>query len=291
MLTFLQKLKKFAIGTLILGCLALVVTSIIGSLFFNLDPINVFTWFAVAFIVYFVVLFVIAILCFIAWYFSPTILVLILAIALILGTCFVFVKMTPTLDIGKLLEDNKITSLLGFLEKPGEDYSEELAEFQASIDASIPAEKEIDTTFTSERGNLSGSYTVTYDDGVTYIEYTYDAFKSETDNETRTYKGEAEIVEGGSIDDAKINDNAFKQAMSLNIKLENDKLKNISIVSDSITAQVKADDTGCVLGVVIDANVDLVISNSRDGITTVNISYTSAEGTVNITVVYNYTVA
>lgn len=143
MLNFLCKLKKFAIASLILGCIALVVTSIIGSLFFNLDPITVFTWFAVAFVVYFVVLFVIAVLCFIAWYFSPTILVLILAIALILGTCFVFLKANPVVDLDKIMEENKISeSFLKFLNKNDEaEATDDTPEFETGDESEAAPEK------------------------------------------------------------------------------------------------------------------------------------------------------
>ena len=115
---FLEKFKKVAIDSLLIGSLMLLVTIMVGCLCFNLDPITVFVWFSLALIVYFVALFIFMLLYIISWYLTPTGLILILGIAAFLVASFVFLKMDPVVDVRKILDDTNLTdSLFKFLKK------------------------------------------------------------------------------------------------------------------------------------------------------------------------------
>lgn len=291
MLNFLSKLKKFALKSLIPGCLALVIAELLGGFFFNLDPVAIFTLFVVAFIAYFAILLIIALICFLLWYISPSAIILVVSIAAILfGTLFFITKTSPTLDVGKILADTDIQDdLLGFLKRPGEDYTEKINGIQANINASTPDKKEIDTILKTERGELNGSYTVTKnEDGSTTIEYTYEKFVGETE-EKRTFSDTVTVSANESISNAKITDAAFITAMSMNINLNAEKLKDITVISGATTSvRVKASDTKDILGIELEKDAHLVISVSRENVTSIDVSYETEDGNVSISSVYIY---
>lgn len=289
MLSFLSKLKKFALKSLIPSCITLLVAELIGGLFFNLDPVTIFTWFAVAFVVYFSALIIIALVCFFIWY-APSAIALVLVIVAILGGTLLFItKTNPAVDVVKLLEDADLTdSLLGFLKKPGEDYSNEVNNIQSIIDKSTPNAKKIDTLLDSKNGKLTGYYNITNnEDGSTTVEYNYEKFDKDA-NVVKTYVNTLTVEADAALPEDVIKDDAFINAMSLIVKLNAEKLKDIVIVSETFSAKVKATDTKEVLGVELDSDVYMVITVGRDNITTLDITYESADGKVSISVDYTY---
>ena len=169
------------------------------------------------------------------------------------------------------------------------DYTEDIAKFQASIDASCPDVAEIDVVLASILGDLNGSYTVTYnEDGTATVDYSYEKFNSFEagavfDEAKSTYTGTVTVDADGAISGGE-----FVEAVAFDINLDASKLSSISIVSGTLRATVKAADTAAVLGVAIGADVDLIISTGADGITSITISYTTSAGDVEISTGYTY---
>ena len=117
MLDFLQKLKNFAIKSLIIGCIALVVTTVLGSLLFNLSSTTTFMWFLEAFLLYFAILFAVALFGFIAWYMTPTFAILVLALGALLLVIYVFVtKSSPMMTYNEFVEMLKAQKMESFLD-------------------------------------------------------------------------------------------------------------------------------------------------------------------------------
>ena len=117
MFEFLQKLKKFAIKSLFVGCVALAITLVFGSILFNISSTTTFMWFLEAALVYFVILLVVALLAFLAWYMTPTFFVLLAGVGLILLVMYVFVtKSNPMMSYNEFVEMLKAQKMDSFLE-------------------------------------------------------------------------------------------------------------------------------------------------------------------------------
>ena len=95
----------------------LLITTVIGGLLFDLTATTVFSWFGTMLVIIFAIGFIVALLCFLSWYFftKPWVIVPIVAgIALILGAVILLIKpdFLPALDLGEML-----TPYLEFLKK------------------------------------------------------------------------------------------------------------------------------------------------------------------------------
>ena len=283
-----------ALIPLLPSLVVLLFAELIGGLLFNLDPVTVFVWFSAAFIAYYGTLAILSVLgAFIGvlvYLGTPAIVCLILAIAVLLGgTYLVMTKTNPITDVMQILEDANIPDqYLTFLQKLGKDYTEDLNQTQTMLDASQPDVKKVDTVLESANGKLTGSYNlIKNEDGTTTVEYTYEKYDEKT-NEVKTVTGTLTLEADGKLTDKEIEDNALLTAISLVINLNGEKLKNISVVSGTISAKVKAFNTEDVLGVAIESDVYLVIAMSRDNVTAIDLTYDSEEGKVSISIGYTY---
>ena len=287
-------LRKMALIPLLPALLILLFAELIGALLFNLDPVTIFVWFSAAFISYYGALAILSILGALVgvliYLGTPAVVCLILAIAVLLGgTYLVMTKTNPVVDIMQILEDANIPDkYLSFLQKLGKDYTEELNQVQAMLDASAPDVKKVDTVIDTSNGKLTGSYNLTKsEDGSTVVEYTYEWYNEDT-KAVETATGTLTLEANSKLTDKEIADNAFLTVISLSIKLNGEKLKNISVVSGTLSAKIKAFNTEEVLGVALESDVYVVITMSRDNITAIDLTYDSSDGKVSVSVGYTY---
>ena len=121
MLNFLQKLKNFAIKSLIIGCIALVVTIALGTVLLPLDGVLVFRWFLEVFILYFAILFLVGLVGFISWYMTPSAVVLVGGIGVVLLAIYVFATLLNPImtfaEFKEFLKTNEMESFLDLLRK------------------------------------------------------------------------------------------------------------------------------------------------------------------------------
>ena len=108
MFKFLKFWKKAAFWALVAFAVVLLITTLIGALFFDLTATTVFSWFSTMLVIVFGIGFIGALLCFLSWYFftKPWVIVPIVAgLVLILATVILLIKpdFLPALDLGETL--------------------------------------------------------------------------------------------------------------------------------------------------------------------------------------------
>ena len=283
-------LREMAIKPLLPALVTLLFAELIGGFLFNLDPVTIFVWFAVSFIAYYTTLVILAVIGALVYLGTPALICLVLAVAVLIGgTYLLMTKTNAAIDLMQILEDlNVPDQYLAFLQKPAEDHTEDLNKVQATLDASTPDVKKVDTVLDSENGKLTGSYNLIFnEDGTTTVEYTYEKYDAEA-KEVKTETGTLTLKANGKLTEKEIKDDAFLTVMSLVIKLNGEKLKNVVFVSGTLSAKVNALDTEEVLGVAFDSDVYMVITMSRDNVVSINLTYDSADGKVNVSVGYVY---
>lgn len=108
MFKFLKFWKMAAFIVLLAFAAVLLITTVIGGLLFDLTATTVFSWFSTMLVIVFGIGFIVALLCFLSWYFftKPWVIVPIVAgIALILGAVILLIKpdFLPAIDLGETL--------------------------------------------------------------------------------------------------------------------------------------------------------------------------------------------
>ena len=102
MISFLKWLRSFMFKAILLGGLALIVTTILSSLIFNLDATIIFGWFCTIILLFFAIVLAIALLCFLIWFTPNNILILGAAIFAVMATVAVFITNNdPIVDLQK----------------------------------------------------------------------------------------------------------------------------------------------------------------------------------------------
>ena len=173
------------------------------------------------------------------------------------------------------------------------DNSEGIAAIQSAIDASAPDIAEISVVLDSSLGTLNGEYDVTYnEDGSAIVNYYYERFNSfgddgVSDGFKSEYTGIVTVMPDGTVSDD-LGGVASVEAITFDITLDQNKLENVVVSSNTISAKVTKANTLSVLGVALDYDADLVISVGKNGVASVAISYVSASGPVEIVSVYTY---
>lgn len=167
--------------------------------------------------------------------------------------------------------------------------AEEVAPFQAKIDASVPETATVTVTFKSTLGTLNSEYLVTYNmDGSATVAYTYEEFNTPDSSEFKsTYEGQTNISTNGTLSSAP-EGIASVEALTFDINLDPTKIYSATVTSGIISIVVKAENTEAVLGVNLGVDATVVISVGTLGVGSVAISYTTAEGTVDIVSTYTY---
>lgn len=172
------------------------------------------------------------------------------------------------------------------------DY-EAIAAIQATIDASAPDIAQISVVHKSSFGELNGEYVLSYnEDGSAIVNYTYELFNSfeegsVSDGIKSEYTGVTVVSPDGTVVD-ELGGIASVEAITFDITLDADKLKDVVVTTGSISAKVAKADTLTVLGVALGYDADIVITVGTNGVASVSISYVTASGTVDIASIYTY---
>ena len=183
----------------------------------------------------------------------------------------------------------------------GKDVNEEtptltdadIAPIQAKIDASVPETADVTVNFKSTLGTLESAYLVTYNtDGSATVNYTYEKFNQigEGKDLITAVSGETTIGANGELTNAP-EGIAAVEALTFDIALDASKLHSATVTSGILNAVVKAENTLAILGVNLGVDAKIVISIGTLGVSSIAISYTTDNGTVEIISTYTYYVA
>ena len=102
-----------------------------------------------------------------------------------------------------------------------------------------------------------------------------------------SYTGTVVVAADGSISSG-LDGVASVEAVTFELNLNPDKLVSYEAGSSVLNAKVAAANTASVIGVAINADVDLVITVGANRVTSVVMTYALTNGTVTITAVYHY---
>lgn len=160
--------------------------------------------------------------------------------------------------------------------------------FVAAVNNANPEAIEITIKSATALGELSGTYTVTYnEDGSFTIDYVYEKFNDigEGDDLKSEVTGKVTCDKNGNYSDG--GSLTGKVALAEGAKINLAKVKaTISADGNSLTATVKAEDTKAVLGVELPSDAELVIIKSGDAIVSYSIKYSNASGDVTVSCEY-----
>jgi hypothetical protein len=160
--------------------------------------------------------------------------------------------------------------------------------FVAAVNNANPEAIEITIKSATALGELSGTYTVTYnEDGSFTIDYVYEKFNDigEGDDLKSEVTGKVTCDKNGNYSDG--GSLTGKVALAEGAKINLAKVKaTISADGNSLTATVKAADTKAVLGVELPSDAELVIIKSGDAIVSYSIKYSNASGDVTVSCEY-----
>jgi hypothetical protein len=160
--------------------------------------------------------------------------------------------------------------------------------FVAAVNNANPEAIEITIKSATALGELSGTYTVTYnEDGSFTIDYVYEKFNDigEGDDLKSEVTGKVTCDKNGNYSDG--GSLTGKVALAEGAKINLAKVKaTISADGNSLTATVKAEDTKAVLGVELPSDAELVIIKSADAIVSYSIKYSNASGDVTVSCEY-----
>lgn len=205
----------------------------------------------------------------------------ILALVLVIGCIFAFASCEA------LLFGNTNTNT------DNEGKEQTLANIQKCIDDAAPKSADISVEFKSEIGDLNGSYDVTYnEDGSATVDYSYELFNkfdenAELEEFKSTHTGVVTVSSNGDVD-GDLNGIASIEAVSFDIKLDEQYLSSHKITASILEAKVEAENTFDVVGVDIPYDIDLSITTGNGRVTAVVISYETENGPIEIVAVYHY---
>ena len=168
------------------------------------------------------------------------------------------------------------------------DDSASIPEIQSKVDASAPQGADITVTFKTALGDLNGAYDVLYnEDGTATVAYSYEKFNTLGEGSTElksTYTGTVTVAADGAVS-GDLGAEGLS-AVSFELKLDESKLSGVAINAGVLNATVKAEHTEAVLGVALGYDVQLIVATGTTGVTSMTVSYTTANGEVEIVTVY-----
>lgn len=168
------------------------------------------------------------------------------------------------------------------------DDSASIPDIQSKVDASAPQGADITVTFKTALGDLNGAYDVLYnEDGTATVAYSYEKFNTLGEGSTElksTYTGTVTVAADGSVSGDLGTEGL--SAVSFELKLDESKLSGVAINAGVLNATVKAEHTEAVLGVALGYDVQLIVATGTTGVTSMTVSYTTANGDVEIVTVY-----
>lgn len=162
--------------------------------------------------------------------------------------------------------------------------------FTTAINNSDPDSIVVKIKSATALGELSGTYTVTYnEDGSFTIDYVYEKFNDIGEGEGLISKvpGKVTCDKNGNYSDG--GELTGKTALVTGAKINLSKISGATISQDgnSLTATVKAANTKAVLGVELPSDAELLITKANDAIASYSIKYSNASGEVIVSCEYN----
>lgn len=162
--------------------------------------------------------------------------------------------------------------------------------FKTAVSATNPTNVEITTKLETEIGDLNGEFDVTYAaDGSATIEYSYEKFNALAAGVTEaksTLTGTVTLNADGSYSDGGTLVGNVSAAGGFTLNLDTAKLKDGEVSGNTLTATVEKANTEAVLGVAIDADVEMILTKSDTAIVSLVITYTTTAGPATITCSY-----
>ena len=167
--------------------------------------------------------------------------------------------------------------------------------FTEALSLADPKSATIETSLESQSFGvtLEGVYEITYnEDGTATVAYEYDQLLEINDDTpddaelVYQVEGSATIAQNGAVS----GDVSDQVAAVAGVKLNIDASKMTYTVSSGLlSATVKAADTAAILGAAISYDVSFTLSLTAEGaVSAITVSYTSAQGPVEIVCLYNY---
>ena len=160
--------------------------------------------------------------------------------------------------------------------------------FTTAINNSDPDSIVVKIKSATALGELSGTYTVTYnEDGSFTIDYVYEKFNDIGSGDLKTeVPGKVTCDKNGNYSDG--GELTGKTALAAGAKINLSKVSaTISQDGNSLTATIKAADTKAVLGVELPSDAELLITKANDAIVSYSIKYSNASGEVIVSCEYN----
>ena len=175
----------------------------------------------------------------------------------------------------------------------GDDPAPEVDDLKAFTDAlaaSAPKTAKVNTTLESTLGELTAEYSVTYgEDGTAELVFTREQFNEITADTTEfksTVTGSASIDAAGNLT-GDLGEGAVSAATVLKLALAKDKM-TYTVDGGILTATVSAENVQSVLGVDTGAETTVKLTVANGVVSSLTVSYTTAEGPATVVAVYTY---
>ena len=170
----------------------------------------------------------------------------------------------------------------------GED--DQLKAFSKAISATQPSKVEGTVTMYTEFGPLTATYNADIaEDGSFVLNYAYDLFNDiqSADKDEVTGKVEGTVTyKDGTFSDSSLTSKVPAEAVAAKVKLSDKVSYTVSDDGNVLAATVKAANTKSVLGVEYAADVTMVLTKANGKIVSLSLTYTLAEGKVEVTCNY-----
>ena len=167
---------------------------------------------------------------------------------------------------------------------------EQLTAFSKAISATKPSKVEGTVTMYTEFGPLTATYKADIaEDGSFVLNYAYDVFNDiqSADKSDVTSKVEGTVTyKDGVFSDTSLTSKVPAEAVAAKVKLSDKMSYTVSDDGNVLAATVKAADTKAVLGVEYAADVTMVLTKANDKIVSLSLTYTLAEGKVEVVCSY-----
>lgn len=175
----------------------------------------------------------------------------------------------------------------------GDDPAPEVDDLKAFTDAlaaSAPKTAKVNTTLESALGELNAEYSVTYgEEGTAELVFTREMFNEITADTTEfksTVTGSASIDAAGNLT-GDLGEGAVSAATVLKLALAKDKM-TYTVDGGILTATVSAENVQSVLGVSTGAETTVKLTVANGVVSSLTVSYTTAEGPATVVAVYTY---
>lgn len=167
---------------------------------------------------------------------------------------------------------------------------DDLKAFTDALAASAPKTAKVNTTLESALGELNAEYSVTYgEDGTAELVFTREQFNEITADTTEfksTVTGSASIDAAGNLT-GDLGEGAVSAATVLKLALAKDKM-TYTVDGGILTATVSAENVQSVLGVNTGAETTVKLTVANGVVSSLTVSYTTAEGPATVVAVYTY---